>query len=185
MCARTQLVLHIKEKSLKAILKDGKAINLSYEAQELRDLLLCQIAIHQVMALQSLSKCMGWTVVSSCTHLGVGHCESTGNAAGCMLTSPNGKRILAVRSSPQAFMLAGIQVFIGYPPNTKCGFLEGDNTEAMEVDNSVAAGSLGLEGMDISAGDGVKYRTVRLDKLEGKNFLNKMEILMAVLADGS
>lgn len=45
MCARTQLVLHIKEKSMKAILKDGKAINLSYEAQELRDLLLCQVTL--------------------------------------------------------------------------------------------------------------------------------------------
>lgn len=65
MCTRTQFVLHIKEKSMKAILKDGKAINLSYEVQELRDLLVCQIAIHQVMALQALSKCTGWTVLSS------------------------------------------------------------------------------------------------------------------------
>jgi hypothetical protein len=51
-----------------------------------------QVAIHQVMALQSLSKCMGWTVLSSSGHLGVGQCEALGNAAGCVLSSPNGKR---------------------------------------------------------------------------------------------
>ncbi|CAL8111497.1 unnamed protein product [Orchesella dallaii] len=184
MCARTQLVIHIKEKSLKAILKDGKAINLSYEPQELKDLLLCQIAIHQIMALQSLSKCLGWTVLSSCSHLGVGNCESTGNAAGCMLTSPNGKRILAVRSSPQAFMsAASIQVFIGYPPNAKYTTQQNNNNPIpMEVDDTSAA-TLGFEGMDLAAG--VRYKSVRLDKLEGKNFLNKMEMLMAVLADVS
>lgn len=80
-------------------------------------------------------------------------------------------------------MLAGIQVLIGYPPNSKCSVFENNNYEAMDVDFSPEV--LGLEGMTVSAGDGVKYKTVRLDKLEGKNFLNKMEMLMAVLADGS
>lgn len=51
-----------------------------------------QIAIHQIMVLQALAKCMGWIVLSSNTHLGVGTCEMIGNAAGCLLTSPNGKR---------------------------------------------------------------------------------------------
>lgn len=37
---------------MKAILKDGKAINLSYEAQELRDLLWCQVIL--MLSLQFL-----------------------------------------------------------------------------------------------------------------------------------
>ena len=30
---------------------------------------------------------------------------------------------------------------------------------------------------------GIEYKPIRLEKLEGKNFLNKMEMLMAVLAN--
>lgn len=43
MGARTPLMIHVKEKSLKAILRDGKAIHLSYEPQEIRDLILAQV----------------------------------------------------------------------------------------------------------------------------------------------
>lgn len=131
------------------------------------------------------AKLMFLCYFASSTHLGVGKCESTGNAAGCMLTSPNGKRILAVRSSPQAFMLAGMQVFIGYPPNSKSTFSNNNNIQEMDVAEETELSSLGFDGMEVSSGDGVKYRAVRLDRLEGKNFLNKMEMLMAVLADGT
>ncbi len=43
MTTRTPLIIHVKEKSLKCILKDGKAIHLSYEPQELRDIILSQV----------------------------------------------------------------------------------------------------------------------------------------------
>ncbi|XP_064484913.1 mediator of RNA polymerase II transcription subunit 17-like isoform X2 [Ornithodoros turicata] len=39
---RTPLVIQIEEKNLKAICRDGRVINLSYEPQELRYLLMCQ-----------------------------------------------------------------------------------------------------------------------------------------------
>lgn len=89
-----------------------------------------------------------------------------------------------MRSSPQAYAVAGIQVFIGYPPNANCSFLNNNSGAAMDVDDNSAA-ALGLEGLEVSSGDGVKYKVVRLDRLEGKNFLNKMEMLMAVLADAT
>ena len=40
---RTPLVVHISSKTLKAILRDGRVINMSYESQELRYLLLNQV----------------------------------------------------------------------------------------------------------------------------------------------
>ena len=46
MTTRTPLILHIKEKSLKCILKDGKAIHLTYEPQELRDIILSQVKLY-------------------------------------------------------------------------------------------------------------------------------------------
>lgn len=44
MGARTPLIIHVKEKSLKAILRDGKAIHLSYEPHEIRDLIISQVS---------------------------------------------------------------------------------------------------------------------------------------------
>jgi len=43
MCTRTHLLIHIMEKTLKCILKDGKAIHLSYELEELKDVILTQV----------------------------------------------------------------------------------------------------------------------------------------------
>ena len=40
---RTPLTLYIGMDSIKAVTKDGKVVLLSYEDQELRDFLLCQV----------------------------------------------------------------------------------------------------------------------------------------------
>lgn len=40
---RTCMILHVSEKSLKCICKDGKVMHMSYEPQELRDLIFCQV----------------------------------------------------------------------------------------------------------------------------------------------
>lgn len=45
MC-RTSLMIQVLQKSFRCICKDGKVMNLSYEAQELRDLILCQVELH-------------------------------------------------------------------------------------------------------------------------------------------
>lgn len=46
---RTPLVIHVEEKSLKAICRDGRTMALSYEAQELRYLLMCQVCIYYLI----------------------------------------------------------------------------------------------------------------------------------------
>lgn len=46
---RTPLVVHISSKTLKAILRDGRVINMSYESQELRYLLLNQVLKYTVI----------------------------------------------------------------------------------------------------------------------------------------
>lgn len=42
---RTSLVVHVMKKSLKCICRDGRVMYLSYEPQELRDLIFCQVNI--------------------------------------------------------------------------------------------------------------------------------------------
>ena len=42
--SRTPLTLYIGIDSIKAVTKDGKVVLLSYEVQELKDFLLCQVS---------------------------------------------------------------------------------------------------------------------------------------------
>ena len=98
------------------VCKDGKVLHFSHEPQELRDFILCQISQHQingvqvtdlapvlidilhkmddtnVIFLQALAKCTGWTVLSSSSNLGCGPVEPLSNATGCLLSSPKGDR---------------------------------------------------------------------------------------------
>jgi mediator of RNA polymerase II transcription subunit 17 len=99
---------------LKCVCRDGRVMHMSYEPQELRDLILCQICQHQITALQNLAKCMAWQILSNSTHLGIGAVEPLGNASSCLLASPNGDRILAVqvRCDPQIV----VKVFIAHCP---------------------------------------------------------------------
>lgn len=94
---RTTLSIHVKERSLKCITRDGRVMLMSYEPQELRDLILCQINMHQISGLQLVAKCMAWQTLSNSNHLGIGRVEPLGNATSCLLASPNGDRLIAVK----------------------------------------------------------------------------------------
>ncbi len=97
---KTQLVILVGEKMLRVICKDGRVLNFSYEPQELRDFILCQISQHQINGVQALAKVMGWQVLSSSNFLGCGAVEPFGSAAGCLLANVRGENFLAVRHSP-------------------------------------------------------------------------------------
>ncbi|CAG2110486.1 unnamed protein product, partial [Medioppia subpectinata] len=156
---RTPLVIHISTKSLKAILRDGRVINMSYESQELRYLLLNQVSQHQVFAIQALAKPMGWRVLSLNINVGVGHVEPIGTASSIVLVSPNGDRIIAIRCGPHS----GIEVKM-------CSSPQEFYASALVRDRKWQ----NLTG---------SYREVDWERIEGKNFINKIEYLMASLAN--
>ncbi|XP_046739464.1 mediator of RNA polymerase II transcription subunit 17 [Diprion similis] len=155
---RTSLVVHVGEKSLKCVCRDGRVMHMSYEPQELRDLIFCQIYQHQITAVQALAKCMGWQFLANSSHLGLGAVELLGNASSCILASPIGDRMIAVRCEPQT----GVQVGIAHSPRKD--FFPGQLVRERKWENL-----------------GGSFKEVRWDKMEGKNFLNKMELLMASL----
>lgn len=155
---RTSLIVHVGEKSLKCVCRDGRVMHMSYEPQELRDLIFCQIYQHQIAAVQSLAKRMGWQFLSNSSHLGLGAVEPLGNASSCILASPIGDRMIAVRCEPQT----GVQVSIAQSPRKD--FFPGQLVKERKWENL-----------------GGSFKEVRWDKMEGKNFLNKMELLMASL----
>lgn len=158
---RTSLVIHVKERSLKCICRDGRVMHMSYEPQELRDLILCQINQHQISGLLNVAKCMAWQTLSNSNHLGIGSVEPLGNASSCLLASPNGDRILAVqiRCDPQI----DVKVYIAHCPRKD--FFPGPLVQAKYWEHL-----------------GGHFKEVKYDKMEGKNFLNRMEFLMAIMS---
>ncbi|XP_026732834.1 mediator of RNA polymerase II transcription subunit 17 [Trichoplusia ni] len=159
---RTSLVVHVGEKTLKCICRDGKVRHLSYELQELRDLIYCQIYQHQMTAVQAVGRCMGWQLLASSSHLGSGPVEPLGNASSCLLASPNGDRMIAIRCEPSV----GIQVFIAQSPRKD--FFTSELVQDKKWEHLGGA-----------------FKEIKLEKMEGKNFLNKMELLMACLSSPS
>lgn len=89
---RTPIVVHVKVKSLVVISRDGRKFNLSYEPDELRHLILSHISHHQMNALQSLAKIMGWKVMSFTSNCGIGPIEKAGTASSILIGSSNGER---------------------------------------------------------------------------------------------
>lgn len=159
---RTSLLIQVKERSLTCIGREGRVMHMSYEPQELRDLILCQINQHQISGLQQVAKCMGWQTLSNSNHLGIGAVEPLGNASSCVLASPNGDRLIAVqiRCDPPQI---DVKVFVAQSPRKD--FFPGPLVQGAYWEHL-----------------GGHFKEVRFDKLEGKNFLNKMEFLMASLS---
>lgn len=156
---RTPLVIHVGRRSLKAICRDGRTMNLSYEPQELHYLLMCQVSQHQVNAVQALAKLMGWKVLSTCNHIGVGPVEPIGNASSVIMASPTGDRVIAVRCGPQT----GVHVSVSSSPQQQ-DFYPSTLVRDRKWQN--------LSG---------NFREVCWERMEGRNFLNKMEHLMGSL----
>ncbi|XP_008545586.1 mediator of RNA polymerase II transcription subunit 17 [Microplitis demolitor] len=155
---RTSLAIYVYEKSFKCVCRDGRVMHMSYEPQELRNLLLCQINQHQILAVQNLAKCMGWQFLANSSHLGLGPVEPLGNAKSCLLASPTGDRMIAVRCDPQN----GVQVSTSHSPRTD--FYPGQVVRERKWEHQCGP-----------------FKEVQWDKMEGKNFLNKMELLMSSL----
>ncbi|XP_037806730.1 mediator of RNA polymerase II transcription subunit 17 [Lucilia sericata] len=162
---RTSLVIHVRERSLKAICRDGRVMHLSYEPQELRDLILCQINSHQISCLLNLARCMAWQVLSNSNHLGIGKVEPLGNASSCLLASPNSDRMIAVQIRCTQSQM-DVKVYIAKSPRQD--FFPNPLVPEKFWENL-----------------GGHFKEVRFDKIEGKSFLNKMEFLMASLNSSS
>jgi len=156
---KTQLVIHVGEKMLRVICKDGRVLNFSYEPQELRDFILCQISQHQVTGVQALARVMGWQVLASSCFLGSGAIEPFGSAAGCLLANSKGDKFVAVRHSPQA----NASVYVSQAPSSD--FFATPVIQSSKWENLP-------EG----------FKQLKLDKMDGKNLVNKIELLMAALS---
>uniref|UniRef100_A0A673HBT5 Mediator of RNA polymerase II transcription subunit 17 n=2 Tax=Sinocyclocheilus rhinocerous TaxID=307959 RepID=A0A673HBT5_9TELE len=116
--------------------------------------------ISNLHAVQQLAKVMGWHVLSFSNHVGLGPIESIGNASAITVASPSGEHAISVRNGPES----GCKVLVQFPRN-----------QAKELPKSDAvqdARWTHLRG---------PYREVHWGRMEGRNFVYKMELLMAAL----
>uniref|UniRef100_A0A673GC67 Mediator of RNA polymerase II transcription subunit 17 n=1 Tax=Sinocyclocheilus rhinocerous TaxID=307959 RepID=A0A673GC67_9TELE len=155
-----QLQLNIGVEQIRVVHRDGRVITLSHQEQELQDFLLSQMSQHQVHAVQQLAKVMGWHVLSFSNHVGLGPIESIGNASAITVASPSGEHAISVRNGPES----GCKVLVQFPRSQAKELLKSDVLQEGRWTH--------LRG---------PYREVHWGRMEGRNFVYKMELLMAAL----
>ncbi|XP_022101290.1 mediator of RNA polymerase II transcription subunit 17-like isoform X2 [Acanthaster planci] len=159
--ATTLLQLTVEVDQIRVLCKDGRVIHANHEEQQLKDLIQCQISQHQISSMLSLSKSMSMHILHYNFQLGVGSASKLGNASSVLVSTHHGQRMVAVRSDP----LNGITVLVKgckNPHDTehKSNVVTDPKWETIMTD----------------------YREVDLERIPGRSFVNKMELLMAVLA---
>ncbi|XP_043235603.1 mediator of RNA polymerase II transcription subunit 17-like [Amphibalanus amphitrite] len=172
---RTTFLINVLEDSLRCVCRDGRVMTVSYETSELHYIILCQVSQHNLLAAQSLGRIMGWTVKSSSSGQGGGGggggsdssqtAQSGGGAASssCVLSAPGGHCYVAVRCQPH-----GEPVAVSVAQSPKRDFFP----TALVTEHK-------WEHL------GGAFRQIKWEKMEGRNFLNKMELLMANLSSGT
>uniref|UniRef100_A0A8C3XY39 Mediator of RNA polymerase II transcription subunit 17 n=1 Tax=Catharus ustulatus TaxID=91951 RepID=A0A8C3XY39_CATUS len=155
-----QLQLNIGVEQIRVVHRDGRVITLSHQEQELQDFLLSQMSQHQVHAVQQLAKVMGWHVLSFSNHVGLGPVESIGNASAITVASPNGDYAISVRNGPES----GSKVMVQFPRSQCKDLPKGDVLQDSKWNH--------IRG---------PFKEVQWNKMEGRNFVYKMELLMAAL----
>ncbi|XP_023560742.1 mediator of RNA polymerase II transcription subunit 17 [Octodon degus] len=161
ICKSIQLQLNIGVEQIRVVHRDGRVITLSHQEQELQDFLLSQMSQHQVHAVQQLAKVMGWQVLSFSNHVGLGPIESIGNASAITVASPSGDYAISVRNGPES----GSKVMVQFPRNQCKDLPKSDVLQDSKWSH--------LRG---------PLKEVQWNKMEGRNFVYKMELLMSALS---
>lgn len=158
---RTSMIIHIKARDLYATTRDGKTITLGYEPEELTHLLHWQTCLHQINTALSFSKLLGWVNLASNPNVGVCRDDGVTTAASLVISSANGEHMISLKLGPQFGLVVSV-------------------ASQRDIDHSLQlkdATSSKLENL-VS-----EFREVDWDKMEGKSFLGKLELLIAVLTE--
>ncbi|KAK8777259.1 hypothetical protein V5799_029394 [Amblyomma americanum] len=182
---RTPLVVHVEEQRLRAICRDGRVIQLSYEPQELRYLLMAQVAQHQVSAVQTLAKFVGWKVLSTCANVGVGPLEPLGNACSILMASPTGDNPPPSATDPVSIGLATnlwsyrskqcLMISVRCGPQSGAEVSVSCSPQQQDFYPSTLVRDRKWHNLSGA------FREVCLERMQGRSFLSKMEHLMAAL----
>ncbi|XP_053200471.1 mediator of RNA polymerase II transcription subunit 17-like [Panonychus citri] len=154
---RTPATIHITSKRMYIICREGKKYNLYYDMSLLRQTLLTIISHHQMFTIQSMCKLMGWRVLSFTNNCGLGPVEQSGTASAIQIASPNDERIISIRQGPTSepkVSVSSIPRDQDFYPSSIIRDRKWQNIQS-------------------------NFKTIDLTKMQGKNLINKIEILMS------
>lgn len=197
---RSHMLIYIGTRQLRVITRDCKNLVLGYEPDELKHLLLWQSCLHQFIASDKLSKLLGWYTLILNHSVNVTRQDISSNAFSLVICSSNCKYMISIKSGPQFGLAVEVAQF-KEPMSTSIGDL-GHATSNSTTGNLLAGGDLHREALDgvfetghLSNGCGPEkrlkklqdlvdhFREVDWDTMQGRDFLTKLELLMAALTD--
>lgn len=198
---RSHMLIYIGTRQLRVITRDCKNLLLGYEPDELRHLLVWQSCLHQFIASDKLSKLLGWYTLILNYNVNVTRQEISSTAFSLVICSSNCSYMIAMKSGPQFGLTVEVARFKDSPSGVtgsvngngasvlnnispNINFDDADDKGMRSVLNSMTS-SRGQAERNLSKFQDLveNFREVDWDMMEGRDFLTKLELLMAALTE--
>lgn len=194
---RSHMLIYIGTRQLRVITRDCKNLLLGYEAEELRHLLIWQSCLHQFIASDKLSKLLGWYTLILNYSVNVTRQELSSTAFSLVICSSNCTHMISIKSGPQFGLTVEVAQFKdsnSISNSMTNGFGNLTNSEhrnsadfsetSIELILNSSLNEASNERQLYKLQDLVdNFREVDWDQMQGKDFLTKLELLMAALTD--
>lgn len=180
---RSHMLINIGTRQLRVITRDCKNLVLGYEPEELRHLLIWQSCLHQFIASDKLSKLLGWYTMILNYNINVTRKDLSSSAFSLAICSSNCTHMISIKSGPQFGLTVDVAQF--KDPSTIMRSLS-DGSDLSPRNNATCIESI----IDDDSHDKQlsrlqdlvdNFREVDWDKMYGRDFLTKLELLMAAL----
>lgn len=193
---RSHILIYIGTRQLRVITRDCKNLLLGYEPDELKHLLIWQSCLHQFIASDKLSKLLGWYTLILNYNVNVTRQDLSSTAFSLVICSTNCTHMISIKSGPQFGLAVDVAQFkepsaVANSITSHYGFMD----HADQSYSTVNEASLdSILSASLSGGSNEKklnrlqdlvdsFREVDWDKMQGRDFLTKLELLMAALTD--
>lgn len=190
---RSHMLIQIGTRQLRVHTRDCKNLLLGYEPDELRQLLMWQLCLHQFIAADKLSKLLGWYTLILNPAVNVTRQEVTSTACSLVICPSNCTHMISVKLGPQFGVSVDVAQFkdpsivsngIGFSNPASDVGSNRHHDPSIESILSTAMNGSGQDNHLNKLQDLVENsREVDWDKMHGKDFLSKLELLMAALTD--
>jgi len=192
---RSHMLIYIGTRQLRVITRDCKNLLLGYEPDELLHLLIWQSCLHQFIASDKLSKLLGWYTLILNYSVNVTRQDLSSSAFSLVICSSNCTNMISIKSGPQFGLTVDVAQF--KEPSTVASALSNGfigKTEPSSANNVDETSIESILNASLNGGNHDKhlnklqdlvgnFREVDWVKMQGKDFLTKLELLMAALTD--
>lgn len=202
---RSHMLIYVGTRQLRVNTRDCKNLVLGYEPDELRHLLVWQSCLHQFIASDKLSKLLGWYTLILNYNVNVTRQDISSTAFSLVICSSNCSHMISMKSGPQYGLSVEVAQFKESPGVTGSAISNGltnGGGSAQSVQIPMIFDEFpGENGMKsilnsmLNHGDHSEkklskfqdlvenFREVDWNMMQGRDFLTKLELLMAALTE--